>query len=168
MQCFIWISVYSKCGPCIFPSEIANTVLMFCYYHYTRRWFSIIYHPLDFPSINRRKSEIMLHIISFKRRSTAYYKPNIESLGIRYLCCFMPIVNSVHWFNFVFNFFFFANIFLIFCSRLIFQLFSLWIREIYIKTVMNYPLHRLCYFILSLFTSPTFNLDLDPVYMLWY
>lgn len=106
MQCFTWISVYSKCGPCIFPSEIANTVLMFCYYHYTRRWFSIIYHPLDFPSINRRKSEIMLHIISFKRRSTAYYKHNIESLRIRYLCCFMPIVNSsVHWFNFVVIFF---------------------------------------------------------------
>lgn len=106
MQCFTWISVYSKCGPCIFPSEIANTVLMFCYYHYTRRWFSIIHHPLDFPSINRRKSEIMLHIISFKRRSTAYYKHNIESLRIRYLCCFMPIVNSsVHWFNFVVIFF---------------------------------------------------------------
>lgn len=105
MQCFIWISVYSKCGPCIFPSEVANTVLMFCYYHYTRRWFNIIHHPLDFPSINRRKSEIMLHIISFKRRSTAYYKHNIESLRIRYLCCFMPIVNSVHWFNFVVIFF---------------------------------------------------------------
>lgn len=111
MQCFIWISVYSKCGPCIFPSEVANTVLMFCYYHYTRRWFNIIHHPLDFPSINRRKSEIMLHIISFKRRSTAYYKPNIESLRIRYLCWFMPIVNSVHWFNFVVIFFLCEHLF---------------------------------------------------------